>query len=888
MKEQTMNEKYNFLEIEAKWQKRWEEAALFRTEDESEGEPYYLLEMFPYPSGKLHMGHVRNYSIGDVATRYLRMNGKNVLHPMGWDAFGLPAENAAIKHGIHPDTWTREHMADMREQLKRLGISYDWERELATCQPEYYKWTQWIFIQFFKQGLAYKKKNPVNWCPSCETVLANEQVVDGACERCGTTVGKKNLEQWYLSITKYAQRLLDDLERLEGWPQNVKTMQQNWIGRSTGADVDFDIEGFGDKLRIFTTRPDTLFGVTYMVLAPEHPFVGPLTAGTEYEAKVSGFMDKLQFLNDIDRTSTTLEKEGLFIGRYAVNPLNGARVPVFIANYVLMDYGTGAIMAVPAHDTRDFEFAVKYGLDIIPVVDPGLEDIDINDLKEAFVAEGTMINSGRFNGLNNRAAIKEITAYIEEQGYGVGAVNFRLRDWLISRQRYWGTPIPMIYCEKCGWVPEKEENLPVLLPTDVVFSGKGESPLTTSESFRDTICPVCGAPAHREIDTMDTFLDSSWYFLRFTDPRNAGRIFGDEKVRRWMPVDQYIGGVEHAILHLLYARFFTKFLYDIGYSPADEPFSKLLTQGMVLAETYYTDEADGLPGWRNATEVDIQYDEQGRAVSATLKSDGTPVHIGKIEKMAKSKNNGVDPEAIIARYGADTARMFILFASPPEKELEWSDAGVEGSYRFLGRVWRLVRNVLEDCGGPGAGDKRGTETVFGDNGWTEAGESLRYAMNAAIKKTGSDIGERYNFNTAISSIMEFVNAFYKARESGGVNAAFMREAAEKLILILSPFAPHICEEMWEAFGHEGSVLLEKWPVWDEAALMRETEEIAVQINGKVRGKLVVDSGLSPRELADVASGSEEVKTLIGGQSIVKIIGVPGRLVNIVARQTDGN
>ena len=883
-----MNEKYNFLEIEAKWQKRWEEAALFRTEDESEGEPYYLLEMFPYPSGKLHMGHVRNYSIGDVATRYLRMNGKNVLHPMGWDAFGLPAENAAIKHGIHPDTWTREHMADMREQLKRLGISYDWERELATCQPEYYKWTQWIFIQFFKQGLAYKKKNPVNWCPSCETVLANEQVVDGACERCGTTVGKKNLEQWYLSITKYAQRLLDDLERLEGWPQNVKTMQQNWIGRSTGADVDFDIEGFGDKLRIFTTRPDTLFGVTYMVLAPEHPFVGPLTAGTEYEAKVSGFMDKLQFLNDIDRTSTTLEKEGLFIGRYAVNPLNGARVPVFIANYVLMDYGTGAIMAVPAHDTRDFEFAVKYGLDIIPVVDPGLEDIDINDLKEAFVAEGTMINSGRFNGLNNRAAIKEITAYIEEQGYGVGAVNFRLRDWLISRQRYWGTPIPMIYCEKCGWVPEKEENLPVLLPTDVVFSGKGESPLTTSESFRDTICPVCGAPAHREIDTMDTFLDSSWYFLRFTDPRNAGRIFGDEKVRRWMPVDQYIGGVEHAILHLLYARFFTKFLYDIGYSPADEPFSKLLTQGMVLAETYYTDEADGLPGWRNATEVDIQYDEQGRAVSATLKSDGTPVHIGKIEKMAKSKNNGVDPEAIIARYGADTARMFILFASPPEKELEWSDAGVEGSYRFLGRVWRLVRNVLEDCGGPGAGDKRGTETVFGDNGWTEAGESLRYAMNAAIKKTGSDIGERYNFNTAISSIMEFVNAFYKARESGGVNAAFMREAAEKLILILSPFAPHICEEMWEAFGHEGSVLLEKWPVWDEAALMRETEEIAVQINGKVRGKLVVDSGLSPRELADVASGSEEVKTLIGGQSIVKIIGVPGRLVNIVARQTDGN
>ena len=867
-----MREKYEFKEIEAKWQKRWEDESLFRTDDSAGGAPFYLLEMFPYPSGKLHMGHVRNYSIGDVAARYLRMNGHNVLHPMGWDAFGLPAENAAIKNGIHPDIWTREHMAAMRGQLKQLGISYDWEREVATCSPDYYKWTQWIFVQFFKEGLAYKKKNPVNWCPSCETVLANEQVVEGACERCGSLVEKKNLEQWYLAITKYAQRLLDDLDKLS-WPQNVKTMQQNWIGRSTGADVDFAIEGFDEKLRIFTTRPDTLFGVTYMVLAPEHPFVGPLTRGTEFEAPVEEFLYKLQFLNDIDRASLTLEKEGLFIGRYAVNPLNGARVPIYIANYVLMDYGTGAIMAVPAHDTRDFEFAVKYGLDIIPVVDPGLEDVDVDDLKAAFVAEGTMINSGRFNGLNNLEAIDAITSFIEEEGYGTAAVNFRLRDWLISRQRYWGTPIPMVYCELCGWVPEAEENLPVMLPTDVVFSGKGESPLVTSETFRHTICPVCGVPALREIDTMDTFLDSSWYFLRYTDAHNNEKIFEDDKVRRWMPVDQYIGGVEHAILHLLYARFFTKFLYDKGYLPADEPFTRLLTQGMVLAETYYREEGEGALRWYNASEVDCSFDEQGRVASASLKSDGGPVSIGKIEKMAKSKNNGVDPQAIIADYGADTARLFILFASPPEKELEWSEAGVEGSYRFLGRVWRLVRGVIEDgAGGCGCSDAD-----------EEAEKNLRFIMNQTIKKVGSDIGERYNFNTAISSIMEFVNALYKAREDGKAGRALQHEAAEKLVLILSPFAPHVCEEMWEGLGHERPILCEAWPRFDESALIRDTEEIAVQVNGKVKCKIMVASGLSAKELADAAVATEECKELVQGLTIVKVVGVPGRLVNIVVK-----
>ena len=686
---------------------------------------------------------------------------------------------------------------------------------------------------------------------------------------------KKSLEQWYLAITEYAQRLLDDLDGLH-WPQNVKTMQQNWIGRSTGADVDFAIEGFGEKLRIFTTRPDTLFGVTYMVLAPEHPFVAPLTEGTEYEGDVAKFLEKLQFMSDIDRTSETLDKTGLFIGRYAINPLNGKRVPIFIADYVLMDYGTGAIMAVPAHDVRDFEFAVKYGLDIVPVIDPGPDSgIDITNLDAAFVADGKMINSGRFDGMDSREGIEAVTAYIEEQGYGVGSINFRLRDWLISRQRYWGTPIPMIYCEACGWVAEKEENLPVVLPTDVVFKGKGESPLTTSATFRNTECPVCGGPGEREIDTMDTFLDSSWYFMRYTDAHNDECFAGADKLKHWMPIDQYIGGVEHAILHLLYARFFTKFLYDKGYSPVDEPFTRLLTQGMVLAETFYRDGEGGRPQWYNFSEVDLSRDEQGRIVSAVLKEDGQPVTIGKVEKMAKSKNNGVDPEELIGKYGADTLRLFVLFASPPEKELEWSEAGLEGSYRFINRVWRIVRWAAEGTDG-----QQGAQHSALDS---DAEKELLYAMNATIKKTTADIGTRYNFNTAISSIMEFVNAMYKVREGGGVRSELMREAAEKLVLLLSPFVPHVCAEMWEALGNVQSPLLEAWPVYDETALVSETEDIAVQVNGKLRGKIVVASGLDAQGLADAAAASDEVRAMTEGLTVVKVIGVPGRLVNIVAK-----
>jgi leucyl-tRNA synthetase len=870
--------KYDHDKIEKKWQNRWASEELFRATEDAEKEKYYLLEMFPYPSGKLHMGHVRNYSIGDVAARFLKMKGKNVLHPMGWDAFGLPAENAAIKHGIHPYIWTKQNIKEMRAQCKQLGFSYDWDREVATCNPGYYEWTQWIFIQFYNNGLAYKKNNPVNWCPSCETVLANEQVVDGCCERCGTPVGKRDLDQWYLKITDYAERLLDDLDKLDGWPSKVKTMQKNWIGRSTGAEVDFEISGsivpaakycvsqakqprgmrggkrrntggiarlsneagrgagrlrsarFGcrsniKKLKIFTTRPDTLFGVTYMVLAPEHPYVKELAAGTEYEGAVAEFLGKLQYLSDIDRNSTTLEKEGLFIGRYAVNPLNGAEVPIYIANYVLMDYGTGAIMAVPAHDARDFDFAVKYDLPIIPVVDPHNPDINVNNLTEAFVAEGTMINSGEFNGKNNREAIRDIIAHLERNGIGAESVNFRLRDWLISRQRYWGTPIPMIHCPNCGWVPEKEENLPILLPTDVEFSGKGESPLTTSKSFRDTVCPVCGGPAEREIDTMDTFLDSSWYFLRYCDARNEDEIFAKDKAKYWMPVDQYIGGVEHAILHLLYARFFTKFLYDIGRAPTGEPFTNLLTQGMVL-------------------------------------KDGA--------KMSKSLGNVVSPEDIIEKYGADTLRLFILFVSPPEKELEWSDAGLEGSYRFLNRVYRIVNEFLE----------------IGSNGVNDddsATKDLLRAMNATIKKVEEDIGRRFNFNTAISSIMEFVNAMYRWKDASDGNAQLARQAAETLILLLSPFTPHICEELWEAAGHTDSIYGEAWPVYDEKALELDTVEIVVQINGKIKARLNVAAGLSADELAETALADEAVAALTHGREVIKKIGVPDKLVNILLR-----
>ncbi len=821
--------KYNFSEIEKKWQENWEKLKAFKVDESFEKDKYYCLEMFPYPSGKLHMGHVRNYSIGDVIARFKTMNGYNVLHPIGWDAFGLPAENAAIKHNIHPDKWTKENISEMIRQLKELGISYDWDREVTTCLPDYYKWTQWIFLQFYNNGLAYRKKSPVNWCTSCETVLANEQVVNHKCERCDTIVIKKNLEQWYFKITDYAEKLLADLAKLDGWPEKVKTMQENWIGKSYGAEMKFNIEGSDKSLEVFTTRPDTIFGVTFMVLAPEHPLVKELVQGTKYEDEVSKFVGRLSSMSDIERTASNVEKEGIFTGKYAINPLNDKKIPIYIANYVLMDYGTGAIMAVPGHDERDFEFAKKYDIEIIPVIGPeGLDDIGNLDLP--YTESGIMINSDRFNNLKSSDASEKIGEFIEENNLGKRTINFRLRDWLISRQRYWGTPIPVAYCDKCGVVPVPEEDLPVLLPTDVVFSGKGESPLTTSETFKNTQCPKCGERAKRETDTMDTFVDSSWYFLRYTDPKNGNSIFDKEKSGYWMDVDQYIGGVEHAILHLLYARFFTKFLYDIGISPVDEPFKNLLTQGMVL-------------------------------------KDGA--------KMSKSKGNIVSPAEIISKYGADTARLFILFAAPPERDLEWSDTAVEGCYRFLNRVWRLVYELKEYKSVEGLSIKI-------DN---KEDKALNYAVNNTIKRVTEDIKERFNFNTAISAVMELVNETYKYKEidKDKINTPLLTKSLETILVLLSPFAPHMTEELWSLLGNSTSIHVQNWPKYDDKALVKEEVQIVIQVNGKVRDKIEVSKDISKDEVESIALNNDRIKSFIDGKSIVKFIYVPGKLVNVVVK-----
>ena len=823
--------KYDFKKIENKWQKTWKDEKTFKTVDDFSKEKYYVLEMFPYPSGKLHMGHVRNYSIGDAIARIKKMQGFNVLHPMGFDSFGLPAENAAIKNNVEPSEWTENNTKEMEEQLDKLGFSYDWDREVSTCRSDYYRWMQWIFIQFYKKGLAYKKENPVNWCPSCKTVLANEQVVNGECERCKSTVGKKNLSQWYLKITDYADELLKDLDKLEDWPDKVKTMQKNWIGKSIGAEISFDIVDFDKKLNVFTTRADTVFGVTYMVISPEHPFVKELIKGRPEEKAALDYIEEVSHKNDIERSSTVGEKTGVFIGRYAVNPITAKEIPIFISDYVLMGYGTGAIMAVPAHDQRDFDFAKKFNLDIVPVVEPNDSDIDVNNLSGSFEAEGKMINSGEFNGLNNREAIAKIIDYITEKGIGKKTVNYRLRDWLISRQRYWGTPIPMINCPKCGWVPEKEENLPILLPKDVEFTGKGESPLATSKDFANCKCPVCGGEAKRELDTMDTFLDSSWYFLRYCDPHNESVPFSKEKTDYWMSVDQYIGGVEHAILHLLYSRFFQKVFKDLGLVSNDEPFKRLLTQGMV-------------------------------------NKDG--------KKMSKSIGNVVSPDEIINKYGADTARLFILFAAPPEKELDWSDEGVEGSYRFLNRVYRLAMETVERSNAEQNSSKAKDDNKNSDD------KELLLMMNAAIKKVTEDAGGRFNFNTAISSIMELVNECYRYKELDNARIDILVEAVKNVIILLYPFAPHIAEEMWEGFD-SGRLEDQSWPSYDESALERDEVEIVVQINGKIKEKLMVDSKLDKKGLEEFVMSNENVINHIDGKNVIKVIPIPGRLVNIVVK-----
>lgn len=823
-----MNEQYNFREIEPKWQKIWEDKDIFHVTEDETKKKFYCLEMFPYPSGKLHMGHVRNYSIGDVLARYKVMNGYNVLHPIGFDSFGLPAENAAIKHQTHPAVWTSENIAFMEKQLRQLGLSYDWDRECCTYDEKYYKWMQWIFIQFYKKGLAYKKENPVNWCPSCATVLANEQVVEGKCERCGTEVTKKKLSQWYLKITDYADRLLDNLDELPGWPDKVKTMQRNWIGRSYGYEVTFKLVGGDLPMTVYTTRVDTIYGVSFMVISPEHPYVEELIKGQKEEALCREYIEAAKRQSDIERTSTSKEKTGQFTGRYVVNPANNEQIPLYLADYVLMGYGTGIVMGVPAHDQRDFDFATKFNIPIVPVVDPGTGEVDLNNLTEAFEAEGKMINSGEYTGMPNREAIAAIGDSFVAKGIGKKTKNFKLRDWLISRQRYWGTPIPMIYCEDCGWVPEKEENLPVILPTDVEFTGKGESPIVTSKTFIDTACPCCGKPAKREVDTMDTFLDSSWYYLRYCDARNDKQVFDPKKAKYWMAVDQYIGGVEHAILHLMYARFFNMFLKDIGLASTEEPFTNLLTQGMVL-------------------------------------KDGT--------KMSKSIGNVVSPEEIIDRYGADTARLFILFAAPPERELEWSDTGVEGSYKFLNRVYRLVYEM--------AGQLKGIAPSYTVE--TADDKQLAFVLNNTVKRVTDDINKRFNFNTAISAIMELVNEMYRYKELADVNLGLLRDATEKLVLVFSPFAPHICEEMWTGLGMEGLIYHAKWPGFDEKALVKDSIEIVVQINGKVREKMNVANGLSKEEFESTVMADEKIKALVEGKTVVKVVAVVGKLVNIVVK-----
>ena len=861
--------KYDFQTLEEKWQRIWEGKGVFHAQDGDKTRPkYYVLEMFPYPSGRIHMGHVRNYSIGDVVARFRKMRGANVLHPMGWDAFGLPAENAALKHGVHPAKWTYENIAYMRRQLKRLGLSYDWAREFATCDPEYYRHEQRFFIEMFKKGLAYRKKTTVNWCESCQTVLANEQVEDGKCWRCGEEVLQKEMEGWFFKITAYAEELLEGIERLRGkWPDKVLAMQINWIGKSEGAEVDFLLEGERGKITVFTTRPDTLFGVTFLSLSPEHPLAWELAAR---DPELKQALERLREETRRARREIeegVAEKKGLFLKAYARHPLTGERVPIFAANFVLMEYGTGAVMAVPAHDQRDFEFAKKYGLPIKPVIRPLEEDLLPEEMERAYEDPGVMINSAEFSGLPSEEGKRAIIKALEEKGVGRAKVTYRLRDWGVSRQRYWGCPIPVVYCEHCGIVPEKLENLPVVLPLEAQLDEKGRSPLPRLESFVKTSCPRCGAPARRETDTFDTFVESSWYFARFACPQAAEPLERD-KVDYWLPVDQYIGGIEHAILHLLYARFFTKVLRDLGYLDLDEPFERLLTQGMVIKETYRCPQH----GWLYPEEVS----PEGRCQKDNC---GCEVVIGRSEKMSKSKCNVVDPDLMIRRYGADTVRLFMLFAAPPEKDLEWSDQGIEGCHRFLTRVYRLVTENLESLSKVKAyqGGQEGLERDL---------KELRRKTHQTIAKVTQDIEERYHFNTAIAAIMELCNQIQEVLKKPVQTDVFwsvVREALESVVLLLSPMAPHLSEELWSLLGHSELVVETPWPSWEEEVARAEEVTIVVQVNGKVRDQILVQREAREEEVRERALQSEKVKRHLADKEIKKVIFVPGRLINFVAK-----
>ena len=837
-----MEENYPFENIEQKWQSFWDENGNFKTDLAAAENPYYCLMMFPYPSGKLHVGHGRNYIIGDAVARYKKMQGYDVLTPMGWDSFGLPAENAAIKTGTPPAEYTTANIATMKEQLRAWGCMYDWDKEVTSCMPDYYKWTQWLFLQFYKKGLAYKKNSNVNWCPSCATVLANEQVVDGCCERCDSEVDQKAMDQWFFKITDYAQRLLDDLDTLDGWPTRVKTMQKNWIGRSEGTEVDFKIvpreDGAGDNIEnvtCYTTRVDTIYGCTYMAVAPEYPELKNLVKGLPQEAEVLEFVKESSKLTNLDREADEVEKAGKFTGRYLINPYNGEKIELWVGNYVLM-YGTGAVMAVPAHDTRDFAFAKKYDLPIKLSIQNADGSLVLDEMEDAYTEDGTCVDSGAFSGIANREAILQMTEYAEKEGFGRGTINFRLRDWLISRQRYWGAPIPVIYCEDCGTVPEAEENLPVLLPTDVEFKAEGESPLKGSESFMNCSCPKCGKPATRESDTMDTFVDSSWYFLRYLSARDSSQAINSEIANKWMPVNQYIGGIEHAILHLLYARFFTKVIKDLGLIDFDEPFGQLFTQGMICKK-------------------------------------GPD---GNLYKMSKSKGNVVSPEELLKKYGADTVRLYTLFIGPPEKEAEWQDSGVEGAYRFLKRIWRRVSENLDLIK-----SVEGKTPAIAD--MADAERDLYRKTHETIQQITRGLDGAFTFNTAIAAIMELMNAIDHlkiADDSSESAKVVFRDAIENVILLISPFAPHVAEELWVELGHEAGIMKADWPEVNEEALKRDAIELVVQVNGKTRDKITVSASASNEEIEAAAKASEKVQPWLEDKTIRKVIVVPGRLVNI--------
>ncbi|MDR9435951.1 MAG: leucine--tRNA ligase [Thiohalophilus sp.] len=818
-----MDEQYRPEQIEQAAQQYWEAQQSFKVSEDPAREKFYCLSMFPYPSGRLHMGHVRNYTIGDVISRYQRMQGKNVLQPMGWDAFGLPAENAAMQNQVAPAAWTRQNIDYMRTQLKRLGLGYDWDRELATCDPDYYRWEQWLFTKLYKKGLVYKKTSPVNWCPNDLTVLANEQVIEGKCWRCDTAVERKDIPQWFMKITAYADELLDELDNLEGWPEQVRTMQRNWIGKSHGVEIAFDLAERKERLKVFTTRPDTLMGVTYMAVAAQHPLAQE--AGERY-ANVAAFIKECEQSGTAEATVETLEKKGIDTGFKAVHPISGDRIPIYVANFVLMSYGEGAVMSVPAHDQRDWEFARAYGLPIRPVITP-LEG-ELPDMSQgAFTDKGRLINSGPFDGLSSDAAFEKIAAQLQQQKRGEKRVTYRLRDWGVSRQRYWGAPIPIVHCKKCGEVPVPEKDLPVVLPEEVNFEGVVGSPLKQMPEFYNTRCPKCGGKAERETDTFDTFMESSWYYARYASADNDKAML-DTRADYWLPVDQYIGGIEHAILHLLYARFYNKLMRDVGLIQHAEPFTHLLTQGMVL-------------------------------------KDGA--------KMSKSKGNTVDPQALIDKYGADTARLFMMFAAPPEQSLEWSDAGVDGGYRFLKRLWARVQQHVE--GGPaGAVDAASL---------SDKQKSLRRQVHETIAKCTDDMGRRFTFNTAIAAVMELMNALGKFDDESPAGRAVVQEALETAVLLLSPIVPHITHVLWQALGHEDAVIEQRWPQADESALVREEVELVVQVNGKLRGRISVPVDAERNQIEQAAQQEENVQRFIEGKGIIKLIVVPGKLVNIVVK-----